>query len=153
MCKQCEHHFLNHILIITKYSILFIGNVELHINHFTEVRPLIWRVRRNYRNLGYAIGITPDVMSTIETKNIHDVERCFDDVLTEILNKGVMQEDLAKALESEMVRNKQLAQRVRAASFSFGKILIIMTIYKGGQVKEDHTKFHPSSQCIDLIMH
>ena len=107
----------------------------LDIKHFFVVRDLIWGARSSYRNLGFALGVTPDVVTTIIQTNLHDVERCFDAVLTEVLNKGVMQEDLAIALESQVVRHGQLAQKVREATFTPGNSEII----HGQSVHECHS--------------
>ena len=92
----------------------------LCIEQFNALRRLIWGARGSYRNLAFALGVTPDVVSSIVQTNREDVEKCFDAVLTEVLNKGVMQEDLAIALESEMVHHGQLAKRVREKTFTPG---------------------------------
>ena len=90
----------------------------LRIEQFHALRALIWKARDRYRDLAFALGVTPDVVLSIVQTNREDVEKCFDAVLTEVLNEGVLQEDLAQALESEMVRHDHLAQSVREATFT-----------------------------------
>ena len=96
-----------------------LDNVMLGSKQFTAVHALIWGARGSYWNLAYALDVAYDVSSITQT-NREDVEKCFDAVLNEILKKGVMQEDLAKALESETVGHKQLAQSVREKTFTPG---------------------------------
>ena len=87
---------------------------------FNELRELIWEARNDYRSLAFALGVTHDVVVSIEQTNHNNVERCFDAVLDEGLKKGVMQEDLAIALKSKMIRHQLLAQRVRKTTFTPG---------------------------------
>lgn len=89
-------------------------------SNFVEVRQLIWEVRSNYRNFGIALGLLPSDISTIVQSNHHDTVSCFDGVLDEILRRGLTKNQLAEALESQTLRYGQLAQKVRAKTFSSG---------------------------------
>ena len=130
LATTCLAFFVHHTFLLflvtsrdlpsTSTIFLSLDNVKLGIEHFREVQAIIWGAHDRYRNLAYALGVAPVVVSSIIQKNFHHAENCFSDVLTEVLNKGVMQEDLAIALESEMVRHGQLAKRVREATFSPG---------------------------------
>ena len=100
--------------------ILSLDNVMFTSKQFNCLRELIWDARNDYRSLAFALGVTHDVVVSMEKNNQNDVERCFDAVLDEVLKKGVTQEDLAKALESKMVRRPLLAQGVHEATFTPG---------------------------------
>lgn len=90
----------------------------LGIDHFLDVQQLIWDVRSNYKHLAYALGLLPGDVTAITHTYHYMTDDCFDAVLTKVLNEGVTQEELAKALESKTLRYGQLAQKVRAATFS-----------------------------------
>ena len=93
----------------------------LGIKHFNVVRALLWDARNDYRDLAASLDVDPVFVSATTQTNREDVVKCFDAVLMEVLKKGVMQEDLAIALESKMVGHGQLAQSVREATFSPSK--------------------------------
>ena len=86
--------------------------------HFREVQHLIWEIRPNYQNFAYVLGLTPGHVAAIRQTHHSVTDDCFNAVLTEILKRGVTQEKLAEALESKELGYVQLAQKVRAATFS-----------------------------------
>ena len=91
----------------------------MRIDHFQQVRELIWDVRAHYTYLGFALGLSPSDLSTIEKSNFFDVGKCFDAVLCQVLMDDLTQEGLARALESKTIKYGQLAKKVRAAKFSW----------------------------------
>ena len=89
--------------------------------HFSQLQKLLWEVRPDYQNLGYALNLShADVKSITQTCR-HVTDDCFNDVLTEVLKRGVTQENLAKALESKLLHYTKLAEKVRTATFSSSK--------------------------------
>ena len=93
--------------------------------HFKEVRELIWEVRSNYKNFGIVLDLLPSDINTIVQTHHYDTVNSFSGVLEEILKRGVSKEELAKALESQTLGYGQLAQKVRAKTFSSGMHVIL----------------------------
>ena len=89
--------------------------------HFHEIQNLIWEIRSEYQNFGYALGLSSGDVAAIRETHHSNADDCFNAVLKEILKQGVTQEKLAEALESRMLGRVQLAKKVRAAIFSSGK--------------------------------
>ena len=106
------------VLCIVSYDTL--GNAVLGSSNFGEVRDLIWEVRSSYRLFGIALGLLPGDINPIVQSNHYDTVNCFDGVLDEILRRGVTKDELANALESKTLRFGQLAEKVRAMTFSSG---------------------------------
>ena len=89
----------------------------LVIDHFSELYQLLWNVRSKYESFGCALDLLPDDVSAIKQTHQSDTDRCFNAVLTEVLNQGVTQENLAKALESGPLGYVQLAKELRNTIF------------------------------------
>lgn len=103
----------------------FVGGKLLVEEHFQKLRILLSDVRYKYENFGYALGLLPGDVSTIRQTHQSDTEGCFNAVLTKVLNQGVTQENLAKALESDALGYVELAQRVRETTFLSSKPPVI----------------------------
>ena len=89
-------------------------------SNFGEVQQLIWEVRSNYRLFGIVLGLLPADINTIVQSNHYDTVNCFDGVLDEILRRGLTKDQLAEALDSQTLHYGQLAEKVRAKTFSSG---------------------------------
>ena len=105
--------------------------------HHGEVRELLWSTRSQYNNLGYALGIPADTMTTIPRENFYRAEDCYDAVLREVLKCGVTQEKLAEALESRQLKYEQLAQRVRDHTFETCELFLAFSPWN--RFKKEHT--------------
>lgn len=92
------------------------------MDHFYEVRDLIWDARHRYQSLAYGLGLSPASVNSIKQSNHDDVEKCFDRILEEALNNGLSRNKLAEVLESKQLGCTLLAKKVREAKF--GKLLL-----------------------------
>ena len=104
------------------FTSLYAGDVEWGMEHFSEVRDLIWDARSSYQNLGYGLSLSPPSVNTIKQSNHFDVEKCFDGILEEVLKNGLSRNKLAEVLESRQLGHTVLAKKVREANF--GKLIL-----------------------------
>lgn len=116
-------------IVILKYFIYHVFYVNFNtesdskqLNNVNEILDLIWEARTTFNNLGMALGLSPHDITAIKQSNHYVTEDCFIAVMTDVVNQGVTQEDLARALESTTVRQNVLAQKVRDATLSSSKI-------------------------------
>ena len=112
LCNKCLNWYL--------HCFGHLGTTILGSSNFKEVQQLIWEVRSNYRHFGIALGLLPADINTIIQSNHYDTVNCFNGVLDEILKRGLTKDQLAEALDSQTLRYGQLAQKVRAKTFSSG---------------------------------
>lgn len=97
--------------------LLYVGDVVWQIEHLGLVQNLIYDARSSYKNLAYALGLDPALVTGIEQSKHWVTDECFSEILREVLQSGLSRKKLADVLESKTLRFGQLAKRVREANF------------------------------------
>ena len=115
-----------------------IGDVVLRSEHFIQVREFLWNARSNYQNLGYCLGVSPESVRAVQESNHYIVDKCFDEILKELLKPGLSRNRLAEALASGTMRYGHLAQRVRIANFVCKFLYDNATWFQGSSTRSSH---------------
>ena len=128
-----HYDIFRHVIIrclCKEFILLYAGDVQWGMDHFSEVLDLIWDARSSYQGLGYGLGLSPATINAIKQSNFHNTENCFDKILEEALKNGLSRNKLAKVLESKTMGYGQLAKKVRAANFCKLYYLYTWSIYR-----------------------
>ena len=98
----------------------YVGEQDVEFDmdkHFRMVQELIWHARTDFQNIGYALGLDPATVKEIKDDHRDTGDR-FVAVLQLAFQRGLTRNQLADALDSQTVRQRQLARKLRNANFT-----------------------------------
>ena len=128
-----KHNQTSYIHIYSYDNFYSVGSTILVTEHFRELQLLLWDACSEYENFGHALNLSPTDVTAIKKTHQLDTNECFNAVLTEVLKRGVTQEDLVKVLKSTTLQYVQLAEKLQNKTFYSSKPHVVY-----GHVHEQH---------------